>query len=208
MAMKVSGVPAGDDLSIVQTPGLVLPVSWVPVANPDPSESETPVREQAIGAGATPIQKCEGYWTDRQGRVWMIGSRGDGPDAEDEEDRSSAVHSGQVWRYDPRSSTIELVVIFEKGSPWDGPDNITVSPYGYALVCSDGKDDQWIMALSDEGKIYPFAFNSDNEEEFAGATFSPDGRTLFVNVQGDQVQGEGPAGRTFAIWGPWGQLRR
>jgi hypothetical protein len=31
--------------------------------------------------------------------------------------------------------------------------------------------------------------------EFAGATFSPDGETLFVNIQ--------TPGSTFAIWGPW-----
>ncbi|MGH8828550.1 MAG: alkaline phosphatase PhoX, partial [Jiangellaceae bacterium] len=33
-------------------------------------------------------------------------------------------------------------------------------------------------------------------DEFAGATFSPDGRTLFVNIQASR-------GMTFAIWGPW-----
>ena len=36
-------------------------------------------------------------------------------------------------------------------------------------------------------------------EEFAGATFSPDGDTLFVNIQASQ-------GITFAIWGPWGRV--
>jgi len=34
------------------------------------------------------------------------------------------------------------------------------------------------------------------DSEFAGATFSPDGRTLFVNMQ------NGP-GLTYAILGPW-----
>jgi secreted PhoX family phosphatase len=36
-------------------------------------------------------------------------------------------------------------------------------------------------------------------DEFDGATFSPDGHTLCVNIQ---------AGRalTFAIWGPWPRL--
>ena len=36
-------------------------------------------------------------------------------------------------------------------------------------------------------------------EEFAGATFSPSGDTLFVNIQASQAI-------TFAIWGPWGRL--
>lgn len=202
-AMKIAGVGTGEDLSKIQTPGLVLPVTWVDVPNPNPGEDDTPTREQAIANGATPIQKCEGTWADAQGRIWIVGSRGDGPDAEDEEDRSTAVHSGQVWRYDPRSQTMELVVILQPGTPWDEPDNITVAPYGYALLCTDGEDDQWVVAVSEDGQVYPLAFNADNEEEFAGATFSPDGRTLFVNCQGDMVNGEGPPGRTFAIWGPW-----
>jgi secreted PhoX family phosphatase len=36
-------------------------------------------------------------------------------------------------------------------------------------------------------------------EEFAGATFSPDGETLFVNIQASQ-------GISFAIWGAWHRL--
>ena len=36
-------------------------------------------------------------------------------------------------------------------------------------------------------------------DEFAGSTFSPDGRTLFVNIQASR-------GMTFAIWGPWGRI--
>ena len=34
-----------------------------------------------------------------------------------------------------------------------------------------------------------------NDSEFAGACYSPDGQTLFVNIQSP--------GYTFAIWGPW-----
>jgi secreted PhoX family phosphatase len=36
-------------------------------------------------------------------------------------------------------------------------------------------------------------------DEFAGSTFSPDGRTLYVNIQASN-------GMTFAIWGPWEQV--
>ncbi len=38
-----------------------------------------------------------------------------------------------------------------------------------------------------------------NDSEFAGATFSPDGRTLYVNIQ--------EPGHTFAIYGPWQAFR-
>lgn len=193
-AMAVAGVTT--DLSSVQTPGLVLPVQWIPVPNPDPGADETPVREQAIAAGATPIQKAEGVWTGLDGSIWFVSSRGDGPDAEDPEDVSAAVHGGQIWRYDPRGQTIELVVIFAGDSPFDGPDNITAGPHGYALACTDGEDDQWLVGINDAGEAFPFALNPAGDDEFAGATFSPDGETLYVNIQGSPAV-------TFAIFGPW-----
>jgi secreted PhoX family phosphatase len=49
------------------------------------------------------------------------------------------------------------------------------------------------------GEIFDFALNAIPQrmaEEFAGATFSSDGKVLFVNIQASQ-------GTTFAIWGPW-----
>jgi secreted PhoX family phosphatase len=193
-AMAVGGLTT--DLSIVQTAGTVLPVTWLPVPNVDPTESEIPVREQAIAAGATPIPKAEGTWSDLEGNIWFVSSRGDGPDSDEEEDISAAVHSGQIWRYDPRRRNIELVVLFAKGSPYDGPDNICASPHGFALACTDGEDSQWLVAINDDGDVFPFAHNPAGDDEFAGATFSPDGQTLFVNIQSL------PA-RTFAISGPW-----
>ncbi len=189
-------VPAlSTDLSIVQEPGTVLDVRWIEVPNANPGEGEASTREQSVSRGAVPIQKCEGTWTGPDGGIWFVGSRGDGPDAEDAEDISAAEHSGQIWRYDPRHRTIELVVTFPKGSPFDGPDNITVGPHGFALVCTDGKDDQWLVGINEEGGTFPFAFNPANDNECAGATFSPDGHTLYVNIQG-------PPGLTFAITGP------
>lgn len=193
-AMKVRGVTS--DLSVVQTPGTVLGVDWVPVPNADPGEHDTPVREQVIAAGATPIMKAEGLWTGHDGSVWFVASRADGPDAEDEEDRTVAVHSGQIWRFDPRAQTMELVVLFPGGSPFDGPDNITVGPHGFALACTDGEDDQYLVGVTDDGGTFTFALNALDDAEFAGATFSPDGDTLYVNIQGAPAV-------TFAITGPW-----
>jgi secreted PhoX family phosphatase len=68
-------------------------------------------------------------------------------------------------------------------------------------ICTDGEDDQWLVGVNDAGEVFPFAYNGLSDSEFAGATFSPDGQTLFVNIQSD--------GLTLAIWGPWppGRLR-
>lgn len=193
-AMAVDGVSA--DLSEVQTPGSVLRVRWLPVPNANPGEHDASVREQVVGLGATPIPKAEGVWTDDDGHVWFVSSRGDGPEAEDAEDVSAGLHSGQIWRYDPRAETIELVVVFAPGTRFDGPDNITIAPHGFALACTDGEDDQWLFGIDDAGGTFPFAANPAGDDEFAGATFSPDGETLFVNIQGEPAL-------TFAIFGPW-----
>jgi secreted PhoX family phosphatase len=114
---------------------------------------------------------------------------------------SAGEHAGQIWRYDPRSQKIELVVIFPTGSPFDGPDNITAGPHGFAIACTDGEDDQWLVGITDDGGIFAFAKNPADDAEFAGATFSADGDVLFVNIQGEP-------GRTFAIAGPWGRQGR
>jgi secreted PhoX family phosphatase len=49
--------------------------------------------------------------------------------------------------------------------------------------------------LSIVGEIYTLAKNALNSSEFAGGIFSPDGTTLFVNIQSP--------GMTLAITGPW-----
>ncbi len=87
-------------------------------------------------------------------------------------------------------------MLFEPTHDFEGPDNITVSPYGYAVMCTDGEDDnQFLAGITGDGQAFPLAQNRLSNEEFAGACFSPDGDTLFVNIQ--------EPGTTFAIQGPW-----
>ncbi|HEX6244340.1 MAG TPA: alkaline phosphatase PhoX [Polyangiales bacterium] len=197
-AAALAGVDG--DLSQIKDPGTVLDVRWVSVANPNPGDSDAQVREQALSEGATPIMKAEGVWTGEDGSIWFVSSYAGGPNAEDFEDVTVAAHAGQIWKLDPRRNTMELVVQFAPDSPYDGPDNITVSPHGFALACTDGEDDQWLVGINEAGETFPFAFNALSDSEFAGATFSPDGDTLFVNIQSD--------GLTLAIWGPWHKGRR
>jgi secreted PhoX family phosphatase len=197
-AMRVLGIQG--DLSSVQVPATILDVRWIDVPNPNPLGGDTSVREQVIALGATPIPKAEGTFTASDGTIFFVSSRGDGPDAEDAEDRSSAVHKGQIWQLDPFDQTIQLRVIFHPGTPFDEPDNITVGPHGFSVACTDGEGDQWLVGVTDDGGVFPLAMNRLNEEEFAGATFSRDGQTLFVNIQG-------PPALTFAITGPWRERR-
>ena len=88
------------------------------------------------------------------------------------------------------------------------PDNLCVSPRGGLILCEDGSNQSFIRGLTMDGTIFPFAknnvvlngeqngFEGDfREREFAGATFSPDGRWLFFNAQSPGI--------SFAVTGPW-----
>ncbi len=101
----------------------------MPIRVTDPAEGETVAELHTV----TPIPKCEGTWWGN-GIIWFVSSHGGGPDAEDEEDRSAAAHGGQIWAYDPHRGTLRLVVRFEQSDDFEGPDNITVSPHGYAVI--------------------------------------------------------------------------
>ena len=87
----------------------------------------------------------------------------------------------------------------------DAPDNICVTPRSGLLICQDGGGNQYLWGLTQKGGIFDFAQNLETTTEWAGACFSPDGQTLFVNRQGDTSLplDLGNTGMTFAIWGPW-----
>ncbi|MGW6572464.1 alkaline phosphatase PhoX [Streptomyces sp. NPDC054945] len=195
-ALRVPGVA---DLAVVDEPGAEFPVQWVPV--PDPSAAGTPIRLQDFGPGGiTHAQKLEGcYWGD--GGVHFVSSfarTGEG---------AAADHHGQVWFHDPRRSTIRLDVRFGPAAdialPGDSPDNICLAPDGGLMVCEDGGGAQYVFGVTEGGEVYPMARNAEDIGrpgapewgEFAGVTFSPDGRTMFVNAYAP--------GTTFAVTGPW-----
>lgn len=111
---------------------------------------------------------------------------------------------GQIMRYVPSAvegepSQIEL--FHESADPrlMDYADNVTVAPWGHLIVCEDRKGAQinHLRGVTPEGRTYTLA-RLNAETELAGACFSPDGKTLFVNAYSP--------GRTLAISGPWHKL--
>lgn len=121
-------------------------------------------------------------------------------------------HIGQIWRYLPSSSEgteaerehpamLELFSEPNDARLITAADNLCTAPWGDVLLCEDpdGREVR-LVGLTLAGEYY-FIARQYLESEFAGACFSPDGSTLFVNVQ--------KAGLTFAITGPWEKnLRR
>jgi secreted PhoX family phosphatase len=113
---------------------------------------------------------------------------------------------GQIWRYVPSRlegrrgevdvmGTLELFIEPNNSALVENADNLTVAPWGDLIVCEDRSGDEVrLVGVTPTGRLYTFARHH-RHCEFAGVTFSPDGLTLFVNVQG--------AGLTIAIAGPW-----
>jgi secreted PhoX family phosphatase len=70
-----------------------------------------------------------------------------------------------------------------------------VSSRGDGPAAEDEDEDQFLAGITADGDTFPLAYNRLSDDEFAGACFSPNGQTLFANIQ--------DPGLTLAIWGPW-----
>jgi secreted PhoX family phosphatase len=173
-----------------QVTGRSLPVSWVDIPYPDPADAESDpaaVFDQGWRQGAARFSRVEGCWYG-DGAICFSCTNG------------GNARRGQVWRYRPAPDGGELTLIFESPSKQvlDHPDNVCVSPRGGIVLCEDGEGHPYIRGLTPDGRIFDLARNLGSRSEFAGATFSPDGETLFFNIQRDP-------GATFALRGPWAQ---
>ncbi|MCI0650700.1 MAG: PhoX family protein, partial [Planctomycetes bacterium] len=190
--LAVDGKP-GFDTRTGQKRGAPIPCHWVPIDDPDPRDAHAragAVFEDGLDKGGAIFGRLEGCWYG-DGSIYMNATNGG-----DEE-------LGQVWRYFPRGPDAgDLHLVFESPSieVLESPDNLCVSPRGGLVLCEDfAGPRQHVSGLSPEGEIFDLARNEWNDSEFAGATFSPDGQTLFVNIQ--------VPGVTLAIWGDWERPR-
>lgn len=189
-ALAIIGQPTVNTGSnFIQFKGQPLPVQWVPISNVDPATNDftASVRSQAQSNGAAIFRRGEGAWYGN-GLVYFTCTSG------------GNVGQGQVFAYNPRNNTITLVVESTNVEELNFPDNITVAPFGDLFLCEDGSGIEYVIGVNQSGELYRFAANATgNGSEFAGACFSPDGKTMFVNIQSPGI--------TLAIWGPWTRNR-
>lgn len=191
------------DTRTKQKQGQVLEAEWVTIDNPDPAEADVDnlaVYKQGLAKGGATFNRLEGCCTDDKGNIYFTSTSG------------GDARGGQIWRYDPAGRDGgRLTLVFE--SPGQAvlnmPDNICLMPDSDLLfICEDSdyvgqESKNHVRILTPEGKMADFARNAYAKmprSEFAGSTFSPDGKILFVNLQ--------TAGATFAIWGDWDSFKR
>ena len=221
--LKVRGVDHAD-LRTAPT-GSAFDVDWVPIAEPnaDP-ENLVPYGDtlpivgtgksgpflQGEAQGAALFARGEGAWH-HDGVIYWVDTAG-GP-----------AGAGTVWVYDPSRSRLTALYSSPGAHEAEAPDNLCVAPNGLVVVCEDGGGTQGteavvgsrLLAVGRGGRAVTVAENHVAPDapipgktaiepddyrgsEFAGADFSSDGQTLFVNVQ--------TPGVTFAITGPWESL--
>ncbi|MDT4914598.1 MAG: uncharacterized protein QOC66_3726 [Pseudonocardiales bacterium] len=186
-------------------------VTWLAV--PDRDATTTSVRKQFAATGeVTRGKKFEGVYSDGRG-VYVVNSYAFGAS---DLPADAVKHDGMVWYYDYEAQTIKLVTYFphqasaESGAAprysdltFDGPDNVTVTPWGSLVLAEDGAGASHVLSSTPGGPTYAIARNQLNigtdeapeYSEFTGPTFTEDGRILFVNIQ--------VPGITLAITGPW-----
>ncbi len=181
--MAIDEVPATYDADLFRQ-GQRFKVVWEPILDPNAAH------EQALAVpNAVRFNRLEGAFF-KGGAFWFDDTNGG-------EDRL-----GQIFRYFPETNTLELFYEGNDPDKIESPDNITITPWGDLWFAEDeavppGRGDSVnrIVGVTPQGQVYKFARNAKSDSEFAGPTFSPDGKTFFVNIQNP--------GLTLAIWGPF-----
>jgi secreted PhoX family phosphatase len=158
--------------------GQEISFSWLELDGVDSPKDD--LRFRGFRKGAACFARGEGMWYSK-GSIYFACTNG------------GRKQNGQVWKI-----TGEKLTLYAEPNDSDlvdNCDNITVAPWGDLILCEDGGGKQYLDVITPEGKIFKLAKNANSSGEFAGATFSPDGSTLFVNMQHD--------GLTLGITGPW-----
>lgn len=164
---------------------------WIDLDDVDPVGND--LRLRGAASGAATFARGEGLCVadDRFAFTCTIGGR---------------ARIGQVFTYlpSPYEGTPRevddpgvLTLIAEAGqdSLLRNCDNLTMAPWGDLIVCEDTISHCGLVGIRPDGSQYPIADNPHTHSELAGVCFSPDGDTMFVNIQ--------YPGMTLAITGPF-----
>ena len=209
-AMKIRGMNGADTRNWKSLTEKILPwtyetipvrqamdVEWVDIENIESPKDD--LRKQGVDEKrAAKFARGEGMWYSGNAIYFACTNGG-------------IRKKGQIWRYTPspfegtsreekQPGKLELFIEPNESNLLENADNLTVTPWGDLIICEDGPKEQYLVGVTPEGKLYRFARNAMNMSEFAGSTFSPDGTTLFVNIQNHGI--------TLAITGPWGHFRQ
>lgn len=193
-ALAAAATPSLDSRNWEQTSvevGAPQPVRWIDMEDIEAPEND--LRQRGFARGAARFARGEGMWYG-QGAVFFACTSG------------GKNKKGQIWHYLPSPfegtgreaeapGQLTLFVEPSDGTLVENADNLTVAPWGDLILCEDGPGRQFLVGVRPNGELYRFGRNALSDSEFAGVTFSPDGSTLFVNIQRD--------GLTLAITGPW-----
>ena len=175
--------------------------AWQPARWIDLDEVESPeddLRRRGHAQGAVLFARGEGIHVAERDLYFCCTSGG-------------AAGLGQVMRYRPsrfegrpdeRNAPGQLQLFVESADPstLNYADNLIVAPTGHLVLCEDqGSEivDNHLRGVTPDGAVYALA-RLHEQTELAGACFSPDGATMFVNLYH-------PA-RTLAISGPWASV--
>jgi hypothetical protein len=174
--------------------GQFQPIRWIDLDNVESPDDDLRLRGKA--AGAMTFARGEGIHLglDSGGatELFFVATSG------------GAAKLGQIWRLRLKRGAPSLQLFFESTDPqqFNYGDNLTVAPNGHLIVCEDQYTtvvDNHLRGITPDGRPYDLA-RLRTQTELAGASFSPDGKVLFVNLYRPT--------KTLAITGPWAHLRR
>lgn len=154
---------------------------WIDLENVDTDENDLRVRGRADGAAI--FARGEGLCI--AGDSAFFTATIGGP-----------ARLGQLFEYRNRNGgELRLFAESTAADLLHNADNLTMSPWGDLIVCEDTAANCGLIGVTADGTQYPLANHPYSTSELAGVCFSPDGRTLFVNIQ--------HRGLTLAIHGDW-----
>jgi uncharacterized protein len=165
-------------------------VRWIDLDHVDSPDND--LRHRGFNAGAARFARGEGMWFGNNEVYFACTSGG-------------LAKGGQIFRYQPGiyegtprdSEAPGKIQIFAEPNDKDilnHCDNLTIAPWGDVILCEDNAK-PFLVGITPKGEYYKLGENIGYRSELSGVVFSPDGSTLFVNIQGQ--------GLTLAIEGPW-----